>query len=298
MTIKLQAGDLCLTLDPDTGAAIAAFSYRGAELLRPVADPRLAAQHGRAVAGYPLIPYANRIADGRFTFAGQSWQLARNFGDSPHTIHGNGWMRAWSVAEASARHARLTLEHAPPHDPAEQWPFAYHAEMLFTLHDDHLDVALSVQNRDTRPWPAGLGLHPYVARTPETTLRFDADTVWTTGFTGLPASRVAVEGPAEFAGGRLLGCAEIDACYAGWDGRATVAMPEQGMTLVLSSGPPMDHLQVYTPAGRDFLGLEPVSNMPDAINRMEADADQGLRVLAPGESLRASVTLGLHTDAD
>ena len=298
MTIELTAGDLHLILDPETGGAIAAFTYRGAALLRPVADPRLAAQNGRAVAGYPLIPYANRIADGRFTFAGRTWQLARNFGDSPHTIHGNGWMRAWDVAEASERRARLALDHRPPRDPAGQWPFAYHAELLFTLYHDHLDVALSVENRDTLPWPAGLGLHPYVARTPLTTLRFDADTLWTTGSTGLPASRVPVEGAAEFAGGRLLGRSEIDACYAGWDGTATVTMPEQGTALVLLSGPPMDHLQIYTPAGRDFLGLEPVSNMPDAINRLDDDADQGLRVLAPGESLHALVTIGLPSPAD
>ena len=296
--IDLHAGDLRLTLDPETGGAIAALTFRGAELLRPVADPRLAAQNGRAVAGYPLIPYANRIADGRFTFGGQTWQLARNFGDSPHTIHGNGWMRPWTVAHASAREACLTLDHTPPHDPADQWPFAYHAELLFTLHDDHLDVSLSVQNRDTRPWPAGLGLHPYVARTPLTTLRFDADTLWTTNSRGLPACRVAVEGAAEFADGRLLGAAEIDCCYAGWDGTATIAMPEQGAALVLSSGPPMDHLQVYTPAGRDFLGLEPVSNMPDAINRLDSVADQGLQVLAAGETLHALVTIGVHIEAD
>ena len=296
--IDLAAGSLHLTLDPQTGGAVAALTYCGAELLRPVADPRLAAQNGRAVAAYPLIPYANRIADGRFSFAGQTWQLARNFGGSPHTIHGNGWMRAWTVAHASARQARLTLDHTPPHGPADQWPFAYHAELLFTLLDDRLDVTLSVQNRDTRPWPAGLGLHPYVARTPLTTLRFDADTLWTADATGLPAERVAVEGAAEFAGGRLLGAEEIDCCYAGWDGTAAVALPEQGVTVVLSSGPPMDHLQVYTPAGRDFLGVEPVSNMPDAVNRLDSVADQGLRVLAPGETLHALVTIGLHIDTD
>lgn len=298
MTLDLRAGDLHLILDPECGGAIAALTYRGIPLLRPVADPRLAAQNGRAVAGYPLIPYANRIANGRFSFAGQTWQLARNFGDSPHTIHGNGWMRAWCVAEVSARHAILTLDHTPPGDPADQWPFAYHAELLFTLYPDHLDVALSVQNRDARHWPAGLGLHPYIARTPETTLRFDADTLWTNDAIGLPADRVAVEGAAEFAGGRLLGDTEIDCCYAGWDGTATVEMPEQNTTLVVSAAPPLDHLQLYTPAGRDFIGLEPVSNMPDAINRIDTAADQGLRILTPGETLHALVTMGLHGQAD
>ncbi len=298
MPIELAAGDLRLTLEPETGGAIAAFTWRGADLLRPVADPRLAAQHGRAVAAYPLIPYANRIAWGRFSFGGEAFQLARNFGDHPHTIHGNAWMRRWTMAETASDRVRLTLDHDPARDPADEWPFAYHAALLFTLRPDRLRIDLSVQNRDARPWPAGLGLHPYVARTPEATLRFEADTLWTTDADSLPDARVPVQGAAEFAEPRLLDAREVDSCYAGWGGTATVAMPEQGVSLTLAAEPPMDHLQVYTPAGRDFLGLEPVTNMPDAINRIDADADQGLRVLAPGETLRATVTMGLRVGSD
>jgi galactose mutarotase-like enzyme len=46
------------------------------------------------------------------------------------------------------------------------------------------------------------------------------------------------------------------------------------------------------------MGLEPVSNMPDAINRIDTDADQGLHVLAPGETLRACVTIGVRVPSD
>ena len=196
-----------------------------------------------------------------------------------------------AVAEAGPAHARLTLQHAPPRDPAEQWPFAFGAEMLFDLQPDRLRVTLSVTNEDRCAWPAGLGLHPYVARTPAAVLRFEADTLWTTDAHSLPARRVPVQGENEFALGRPLGATEIDACYAGWGGAARVTMPEAGIALTLSAEPPMDHLQLYTPAGRDYLGLEPVTNMPDAINRMQTDADQGLRVLAPGDRLQAVVTM-------
>lgn len=291
MTIALRAGDLELVLDPATGGAIAALTYGGVELLRPVADPRLAAQHGRAVAAYPLIPYANRIAWGRFALDGRHFEVAGNFGDHPHSIHGNGWMRAWTMAESAGQRARLTLDHRPPHDPASEWPFAFHAEQVFETRPGEVRITLSVENCDAHPWPAGLGLHPYVARTPETTLRFEADTRWTTDADSLPADRIPVAGAAEFAQARLLGWNEIDCCYAGWGGAAVVVLPECGLTLTLTAAPPLDHLQVYTPIGRDFMGLEPVSNMPDAINRMDEVADHGLQVLAPGERLAATVAI-------
>jgi aldose 1-epimerase len=298
MTIELAAGDLRLVLDPVTGGAVAAFTYRGIELLRPVADVRLGAQHGRAVAAYPLIPFANRVANGRFVFGGERFQLGRNFGDSPHTIHGNAWMHPWTVAESGPRDARLTLGFAADGEAAVEWPFAYAAEQAFELSHDVLRVTLSVRNTDTRAWPAGLGWHPYVARTKEATLRFEADTVWLSGVDGLPVAREAVGGGWEFDAGRLLGAAEIDNCYAGWGGDAELSLPEEGLIVSISARPPMDHLQLYTPAECDYFGLEPVSNMPDAVNRMEDVADQGLVVLAPGESLTAHVEIGVRVSAD
>ncbi len=291
MTVALQAGDLRLVLDPQTGGAIAAFTWRNVPLLRPVADGRLGAQHGRAVAGYPLIPFANRVAGGRFRFAGQEYQLARNFRDDPNTIHGNAWMHPWTIAESGPTQARLTLNFAPSGELAAQWPFAYFAEQIYVLAQDALRITMRVRNTDIRAFPAGIGLHPYVARTPQTTLRFEADTFWTTGANGLPLLREAVHGELEFDTGRALGSTEIDTCYAGWGGEAVVIQPEHSLLLALSAAPPLDHLQLYTPEGRDFMGLEPVSNMPDALGRMDEVSDEGLVILQPGQTLTAEIAL-------
>jgi aldose 1-epimerase len=297
MTIALTAGDFALTLAPRTGGAIAGFTWRGLELLRPVRDARLAAQHGERVAAYPLLPYANRIAQARFTLDGETFTLARNFLGSPHSIHGNGWMRAWSVAAAGPRGATLTLAHRPPSDPAAEWPFAYAARQDFDLTGERLLVTLTLRNTDRRAWPAGLGLHPYVARTPGATLCFEADTVWLSDAADLPAERVAVPPDMDFARPRPVGGTPIDACFAGWGGAARLARPEDGVALVIESGPPLDHVQVYTPAGKDYCGLEPVSNMPDAINRMDSVSDQGLVLLQPGEELSARIVLRVECHA-
>jgi len=291
MELELHAGDMRATLDVTTGGAIAALTWRGIKLLQPVSDPRLAAQQGRAVAAYPLIPYANRIAQARFTLDGQTYHLAQNFVGEPHSLHGNAWMRPWSVAVASPICARLTLSHRPPADPVTEWPFAYDAEQLFTLTNDRLTVALSLRNTDTRHFPAGLGLHPYVARTRNALLQFDADTIWQPGPDSLPTNPEAVPVDLCFTPAKAIGDRVLDACFAGWGGEAIATMPEHGIALHIESGPPLDHFQVYTPKGADYCGLEPVSNLPDAINRMESISDQGMKMLAPGEALHATLTL-------
>jgi aldose 1-epimerase len=289
MAIDIIANDFRLTLAPETGGAIAGFSWRGVPLLRPVRDARLAAQQGHAVAAYPLVPYANRIAGAQFMLDGETFRLARNFGSSPFSIHGNGWMRPWTVVETGPLHAGLLLAHRPPHDPADEWPFAYEARQNFQLSPHGLAISLGLRNTDQRAWPAGLGLHPYVARTPCAALSFEADTMWLTGADELPTERVAVPPAMDFGRPREIGAATVDSCFAGWGGVARLTMPEHGIALVIESGPPMDHFQVYTPAGKDYCGLEPVSNMPDAINRMGSVGDQGMVWLPPGGEIHAVV---------
>jgi len=294
MMLDLRKDDCRVRLDAATGGAIAAFTWRGVEVLRPVSDARLRAQHGRAVAGYPLIPYANRILGGRFSVGGERFQLARNFGDEAGSIHGNAWMRAWRVVESGVDWARLALSHRPPDDPVSEWPFAYDAAQDFRVFADRLEVRLSVRNRDTRPFPAGVGLHPYVARTAGARLRFEADTVWSKGADGLPMARLAVPEEMDFGRGRAIGGEEIDSCFAGCGGVALLERPEDGVAVVIEAGPPLDHFQVYTPAGKDFCGLEPVSNMPDGINRMADVADQGMVMLGVGEEISGRVVIGVE----
>ena len=96
----LRAGDLSLTLAPDLGGSVLAFTRLGKDLLRPT--PPGAADVLEA-ACFPLVPYANRIAEGRFTFGGRSASLAPNMAGQAHPLaHRRGrsstgcprWVRA------------------------------------------------------------------------------------------------------------------------------------------------------------------------------------------------------------
>ena len=53
-------------------------------------------------AGFPLVPFCNRIRDGRFTFRGREVHLPPNMPGQKHPLHGQGWRGAWQVLEAGA----------------------------------------------------------------------------------------------------------------------------------------------------------------------------------------------------
>ncbi len=287
--LELKSGESVLTLLPELGGAVAGWRRDGVEVLHPVSDPNLIAQHERPVAAYPLIPFSNRVGYGRFGFGGERFQLGANFGGEPHTIHGNGWMREWRVAEAQAARAVLTLDHQ---GPAEQWPFHYQAAITYLLAEDSLTVSIRYENTDERAQPLGLGFHPFFPRTDDTELCFEATGVWKAGPDALPEARLAVEDAWRFSPGRRVAGASLDNCYAGWTREASLRWPSRRRGMRITADEPFGHLVVYTPPGRDYLAVEPASNMTDAVNRMDV-ADQGLRVLQSGEAIDTWVALSL-----
>ena len=94
------------------------------------------------------------------------------------------------------------------------------------------------------------------------------------------------------AGGLPLTPLDLDHCFGGWDGRAELHWPETDLTLAIEATPALQHLVIYVPPGQDFFCVEPVSHANDGFNLFERGIDRtGVRVLAPGEKLGASVRL-------
>jgi aldose 1-epimerase len=247
----------------------------------------------RQTCCYPLIPYSNRIAHGRFSFEDVEHRLALNFGDHPHSIHGNAWQRPWQVAEAGNARCRLCLVHRPEGDEASDWPFAYLAEQLFELSPDGLTLTLSLENEDHRAMPAGLGLHPFFPKRSGVRLQFAAERIYPNGEDSLPMDGIPVPDEWNYWTMRELGDPRLDNCFAGWDGAAHITYFEEKLALSIEADPLFGHLVVYVPSGRDFFAVEPVTHLNDAINRPDPTG-YGLKVLHPGERLTAQVRFGVE----
>ena len=294
MTLELAAGDATLLLCPALGGSIGNWSWRGAPVLRPTPPETLAGTNSRLLSCFPLIPFSNRIAWGRFSFGGESFQLDRNFGDHPHTIHGNAWQRAWEVARSGLAEAELVLHHDPAADSGSHWPYRYTATLHYALAPDSLVVTIGFTNTDSRAQPVGLGLHPYQPRTPQTAIALRAGSVWHTGPDSLPDQRLPVTGHWSFDPGHVITPPPLDNCYADWAGRAEITRPEHGLRLVITADDIFRFAVVYTPAGKPYFAVEPASNMTDAVNHMDTVPDHGLRVLPPGGILQRQVRFAVE----
>src|SRR5512141_1334137 len=163
-----------------------------ADFVRPAPARALAERTVRATAGYPLVPYSNRIGDGRFRFDGIDVALATNTDVSPHPLHGVGFLRAWDVTAATTSRIALAFGHVPVDRTDNAWPWAFGATQVFDLDDRRLAWTLAVTNRDSRPMPAGIGMHPFFPKSPKVEVRFAATGVWRNDERMLPVSRTIV----------------------------------------------------------------------------------------------------------
>lgn len=283
MTVhRIVRGDVEATFAPERGGALLSLRVGETDLVRPTPagiepDPRGPLE----TACFPLVPYANRIADGSFTFNEHAHQVPLNFGDHPHSLHGLGWNAAWDVAETAD--AELLLIHK--HAGGSGWPWAYTARQHATLIPSGIELALSIENSADQPMPAGLGFHPYFVLNADMHLHFEAEGVWLASPDQLPERLDHVDALGAWSGGApLKGTTLVDNCYVGWSGEAMVS-DAQGRSMRLNATDAR-YLHVYRPPDLPFFCLEPVTHIPDAINR-----GAGMDVLAPGETLRMTMTI-------
>ena len=296
--LPLRAGPLRVDLAPSVGGSIARCTCMregtAIDILRPAKREALAARDPLGMASFPMIPYCGRIGRAQFAFGGETFALDRNFGDSPHSIHGNAWRRPWTVVSQSAAGAELALDHDGKANPRE-WPFSYRARQVFALTERGLRIAIEVANRDTRALPLSFGLHPYFPMTPQAALTTKLGGMWESGEDMLPSGLSPMPRDLDFAGGRRLADVTVDSCFAGWDGRAVLHRPGAGVAIEIASGPPFSQFVIYTPPHREFFCAEPQSAAPDAINLAARGVkDTGLIVLRSGAAARADVHFSVN----
>ena len=232
-------------------------------MLRPASAAAIASGRGNDASCYPLVPFSNRIANGRFAVDGEEVLLESNWPGVRHPMHGDGWARSWQVERHDAHSAEL----AYAHDGRDGWPFRYRARQSFRLEGDRLVVGMSIENLEGRAVPAGLGLHPFFTRDPDTELACRVDGVWRADAEVLPLDRIAVPPEWDFNVSRPVDGVVLDNCFDGWDGRATIRWPRHALGLALEATEPFRHLVVYVPKGRPFFCVEPVSHANGAVAR-------------------------------
>lgn len=276
----------------EVGAGLRALRRDGLDVVAGYPPDQMAAS-GR---GQLLIPWPNRIEDGRYEFRGSTYQLGLSEPAKRNASHGlTRWVN-WGLVEDSE--ATTTWQYRLPPQPG--YPFQLELTAAYALSPGGLRVDLTATNVGDTAAPYGHGAHPYLTvgrRIDDCELTLPATTRSETDDRGLPGPPVSTDGgPFDFRAPRLIGSTSFDHPFSGLqaqDGSATVVLrdPDSGRTASLAADAAYPWLQIFSgdalPSGaRESLAVEP---MTCPANAFRSGLD--LLVLEPGETHSAGFTI-------
>lgn len=298
MEVCLRNQALAVTVSTMFGA-IRAFSVRAGgrdiSLMRSVRDHR----DGSALdtACFPLIPFGNRVRGNRFAFGGKDYGLTANSPTDPLYLHGDGWLKDWSLEDVGDDSLSLALMVRGE----SRSPYCYDGFQSFRLIGGCLEICLRVVNRGEETLPFGLGWHPYFPLTTGTTLMAPATGFWTEDGDHLPDRRSPAPNDLDFGAPRRLPDHWVNNVFDGWTGVAEIHWPEWGCGLSITADPPLFHYMVFTPGrrreaerGADYFCFEPMSHRPGGHHSPDLS---GLFPLVPGTALEARIRLEANVPA-
>jgi aldose 1-epimerase len=275
----------------EVGGGVREYAVAGREVLQPYGiDDMCDGAHGAV-----LLPWPNRLAEGRYEFDGERHQLALSEPAKRNAIHGLlRWRSWWAVEREPHRVVMATHLHPQP-----GYPFALDATVAYELGEDGLRVAIGAVNVGARACPYGAGQHPYLSPGEGTIDDCELEIPARTRLLvderhQVPVDREPVDGASfDFREPRPIGGLAIDSGFCDLirdaHGRASARLRRpDGARVELWVDEQHEFLQVYTadtlaPARRRRgLAIEPMTCAPNALQ-----SGDGLARLEPGQSLSA-----------
>ncbi|MQW76235.1 aldose epimerase [Nocardioides sp. dk4132] len=256
------------------GAALRTLTHGGRDLVDGFGEHEMASG-GR---GQVLMPWPNRIRDGRYRFGGREHQLALTEPSRHNASHGLARWVAWTLEEHTSRSVALT------HRLMAQsgYPWTVDLRIVYDLSADGLTVTQTATNHSPDPAPYASGAHPYLrvgnGAVDRLELTLPAATRALVDERLLPAGTVAVEGTEfDFRVTRPLRDLALNHAFTDLqrdaEGIATTVLRDPasglGVALWVDAGHPW--LQLYTaddvPAtARRSVAVEPMTAPADAFN--------------------------------
>jgi len=267
------------------------------------------------VAGYPadvpppfssgivLVPWPNRVRDGRWTHEGRTLQLDITEPARGNALHGLLRNAPYQVVERTSCSVTLGAQVFP----LTGYPFHLDTRVRYTLAPTGLEVTHTVRNVGSACAPVALGAHPFLTigdvPADELVLTVSADHHIDVDDRLNPIGVTPVQGTEwDLRGGRSVRALELDDAWSGVtivDGGSTHSLrAPDGRTVSLWADEHFGYVQVFItrafPSGNGHqtaVAIEPMTAPADAFN-----SGEGLRRIRPGEEWSTSWAIRYQDD--
>ncbi|MDL9978160.1 aldose 1-epimerase family protein [Microbacterium candidum] len=278
----LERGDVRAEVT-EVAASLRALSVGGIDLVAGFPDGMPAP----GASGIVLVPWPNRVRDGRWMHDGREYRLAVTEPALNNAIHGLLRFTPYVATEEETGEITLDAEVFPQ----TGYPFHLDTSVTYALTEDGVTVTHRIENVGEDAAPVALGTHPYLrlgaGPCADLTIELDAATQFLVDDRLLPIGEGPVDAATDLRTPRRLGDLTLDTAYAdiarGDDDRIRAVLRSPGgRAAELWAGPGFDYMQLFTnrsyPGADMAVAVEPMTAPADAFN-----SGRGLRWLAPDD---------------
>jgi len=216
-----------------------------------------------------LFPFPNRVAQGKYSFNGEPFELEINEPEFNNAIHGLVSDKQFAVGEINDQSISLRYEH----DSSHGFPFPFEFLITYFFSEKGLSLKFEVTNLGTQSFPFGMGWHPYfeLENYDHCRVDFSAEKKYVND-----GKMVPIDAETYTEEGIHLAEAELDSAYKLRSGHIVLNSPRYQLRMDV----PKDcYLQLYTPENRTTFAIEPMTCIADAFNN-----EVGLKELSPRSS--------------
>jgi len=296
-TVRIHSDGYEATISPSAGARLLKLTYehnnQHIDCVVPFGQITHIDAHQWPKAGaFVMLPFTNRLDPAQFEWQGRQVNLV-NGSSSGQGLHGFGHRSDWKIVDSSDSHVALEWKHSVS---SSEWPWAFHAKLIYNVNALGLTVALSVCNADISSMPVSLGWHPFIPlltkdSSVHSMLKFSASRMHDIGLDGLgiaPLSEVTSAQQAFTMDGKTASTTAFENF-----GGAVEIWLEKNLRLKLTSHH-APHLLLHRPKELPFVCVEPVGSLPGALKYYTQAQKEHELSLHPGNWRHLVCSLGVE----
>ncbi|MET0844518.1 MAG: hypothetical protein ABWY23_11750, partial [Mycetocola sp.] len=212
LSLETSSGGIVQATITQVAAGIRRLSVHGIDIVPPY-DAGRKRPWG---SGIILVPWPNRIRDGRWSLDGETQQLAITEPAKNNAIHGLLRFSPYSVAARTESTLRLEAKVFPQNG----YPFLLDTAVTYRLVDAGVEVTHTITNQSDAAAPVAIGAHPFFTigdvEPEDLTVTVNVSTHFEVDERLLPTAELPVDGtPFDLRGGVLLADLSLDAGFGG-----------------------------------------------------------------------------------
>jgi len=221
-----------------------------------------------------LLPFPNRLNDGKYTYKGQTYQFPINDTKGNNALHGltDFYKMGLKKVELNGENAQATLHHSY-NGQNPSYPFPFEFTVIYTLSEENsFECEVRLKNPNDFTIPIGFGWHPYFQigeyaknlklELPDCVkVEVDEDMI--------PTGKVFDY--TDFSASKLLGDTWFDTCFKlkQKKGNAAISLVSEEHNVQLTywqESKQFPYFQLYTPPTGKSIAIEPMTCNIDTFN--------------------------------